>query len=246
MGHAVAEQLIAAGAIVASLDRQDPSAAVDRHVPVDLAEKASIDDAVASLGSGWDGLLNIAGVPGTLPPNTVISVNFLGLRHLTESLLDGLNPGSAVVNVSSNGDVMWPTRVDSHREFVATTSFEDGLAWFESNPPEGKIYNYSKEVLSVYTLSKALEFARRGLRINAVLPGLTHTPLLETFKQSMGEERLKGIESLLGRLADPEDVASVIVFLASPESRWVNGQLIAVDGGINAGMRIGQIPLPGV
>lgn len=246
MGHATAVQLIEAGAEVVSLDRNEPSAPVTRHIGIDLSQPESIDSAVAQLGKGWDGLLNVAGVPGgKLDPEFVFSVNFLGLRHLTEAMVGNLNSGASVVNVSSNGDVMWRTRKDLHEKLMATASFAEGLEWFRTNKPEGKAYNFSKEAASYYTMDRAITFAQSKLRINAVCPGMTNTPLLDHFTEVMGEERVDRIKSLVGGFAEPSDIAEVIVFLASDAARFVNGQLINVDGGLKAGMETGDVPLPG-
>jgi NAD(P)-dependent dehydrogenase (short-subunit alcohol dehydrogenase family) len=68
IGHATAELLLAAGAEVISLDRNVARAAVTRHVEVDLANPRSIDAALEQIDGEFDGLMNIAGVPGTAPP----------------------------------------------------------------------------------------------------------------------------------------------------------------------------------
>src|SRR2546423_13080576 len=81
IGHAVAEQLIKGGAEVTSLDRNTPTAAVNQHIAIDLADPAGIDTAVAQLGTGSNALINVAGIPRTAPSEPGLKVNFLGLRH---------------------------------------------------------------------------------------------------------------------------------------------------------------------
>ncbi|MFB9073162.1 coniferyl-alcohol dehydrogenase [Citricoccus parietis] len=246
MGHATATKLIEAGAQVVSLDRNEPRAAVEQHITVDLSSPKSIDEATSKLSGSWDGLLNIAGVPGgTLDPEFIFSVNYLGLRHLTESMESQLNEGAAVVNVSSQGDVMWRTRREQHEALAQTTSFEEGLDWFRKNAPEGKAYNFSKEAVSFYTIHRAIDFIQRRQRINAVCPGLTDTPLITHFTDAMGEERTQRVHDLIGGFADPEDIANVILFLASDDARFVNGQTIDADAGLKAGMEAGLVPFPG-
>src|SRR6201993_3259664 len=83
IGHAVAAQLLAAGAGVYSLDRNTPTAAVTRHIEVDLSNPRSIDAAVEQLDGEFDGLMNVAGVPGTAPAELALSVNSLAVVHLT-------------------------------------------------------------------------------------------------------------------------------------------------------------------
>ncbi|MEZ2390605.1 coniferyl-alcohol dehydrogenase [bacterium RCC_150] len=246
MGNATASKLIKEGAEVYSLDRNEPVAPVTAHFPVDLSDPGSIDEVIQQLGGGWDGLMNIAGVPGgKLPNDFVFSVNFLGLRHLTEGLTPVLNPAGVVINVSSNGDVMWPTRKETHEQLMATASFNEGLEWYRRVQPDGKAYNFSKEAVSYYTLTQAIPFAQKGLRINAVCPGMTNTPIIGDFINVMSEDRVERIKNLIGGWAEPEDIADVIVFLATDEARFVNGQTIDVDGGLKAGMASGAVPLPG-
>lgn len=244
IGHAVAEQLLAAGAEVHCLDRNTPKAAVTRHIEVDLANPQSIDAAVEQLDGDYDGLLNVAGIPGTAPAELVFAVNSLAVRHLTESFFEKLVPGGSVVVVSSTAGFGWPLRLDEIRDLLATDTFEEGAAWFKAHPQQGNTYNFSKEVSTVYTLSMGLGLGQMGFRINAVLPGPVETPILVDFEDTMGKDTLDGLKDLLGRHADPDDIASVVVFLASDAAKWINGQAIAVDGGISGAVATGVVAPP--
>jgi NAD(P)-dependent dehydrogenase (short-subunit alcohol dehydrogenase family) len=246
MGNSTALKLLEAGAEVHSLDRNEPTAPVTAHHTVDLSDPASIDRVVAELGGNWDALLNIAGVPGgKLPDEFVFSVNYLGLRHLTEAIEPHIKKGGSVVNVSSNGDVMWPTRKDVHERLASLTTFAEGLEWYRNERPEGKSYNFSKEATSYYTLTKAIEYTKKGKRINAICPGMTNTPLIEHFTEIMGEKRVEAVQELVGGWVEPEDIANMLVFLITDEAKFVNGQTIDVDGGLKAGMHAGDVPYPG-
>jgi NAD(P)-dependent dehydrogenase (short-subunit alcohol dehydrogenase family) len=244
IGHAVAGRLLAAGAEVHCLDRNAPTAAVTRHIEVDLANPRSIDAAIEQLDGTFDGLLNVAGIPGTAPADLVLAVNSLAVRHLTESFFDRLSPGGSVVVVSSTAGFGWPLRLEAIRDLLATDTFEEGASWFKANPQQGNAYNFSKEVSTVYTLSMGLALGEMGFRINAVLPGPVHTPILVDFEETMGKDTLDGLKDLLGRHADPDDIASVVLFLASDDARWVNGQALAVDGGISGAVASGVVPAP--
>ena len=244
IGHAVAEQLLAAGAEVYSLDRNTPTAAVTRHIEVDLSNPRSIDAAVEQLDGEFDGLMNVAGVPGTAPPDVVLAVNALAVRHLSESIFDRLKPGGTVTIVSSTAGFGWPARLDAIRELLGTDTFEEGVAWFKAHPQQGNAYNFSKEVTTVYAMSMALMAAQKGFRINAVLPGPVQTPILADFEDTMGKDTLDGLKALLGRHATPEDIAGAIVFLASDAARWINGHALVVDGGATGAVLTGVIPAP--
>jgi NAD(P)-dependent dehydrogenase (short-subunit alcohol dehydrogenase family) len=60
----------------------------------------------------------------------------------------------------------------------------------------------------------------------------------------MGKDTLDGLKELLGRHAAPDDIATVVLFLASDDARWLNGQAVAVDGGISGAVATGVVPAP--
>lgn len=245
IGDAVARRLIDDGAEVISLDRNKPSADVAQHVEVDLSDPASIDSALAQVDGTFDALANVAGIPGTAPADLVFKVNFLGMRHLTEASLERFNPGGSIVVVSSTAGFQWAQRLEALREVVATESFEEGAAWFAAHPQQGNAYNFSKETATVYSMAMGGAVREMNeLRINAVLPGPVETPILADFESSMGKETLDGVKAFLGRHAEPDDIARVIVFLASRDSRWVNGTTLIADGGISGAVLAGLVPAP--
>ena len=244
IGHAVAEKLLAAGAEVISLDRNTPSAAVTRHIELDLANPRSIDAALEQLDGDFDGLMNVAGIPGTAPGDLVLAVNSLAVRHLTEAFFERLRPNGTVTIVSSTAGFGWPQRLEDIRDLLATDTFEDGAAWFKAHPQQGNAYNFSKEVTTVYTMSMGLALAQMGFRINAVLPGPVETPILVDFEESMGKDALDGVKELLGRHATPDDIADAVLFLASNDARWINGHALVVDGGITGAVLSGVVPAP--
>lgn len=244
IGHAVATRLLDSGAEVVSLDRNTPTAAVARHIEVDLANPRSIDAALEQLDGSFDGLLNVAGIPGTAPADLVLAVNSLAVRHLAEASFERLNPGGSIVIVSSTAGFGWPARLETIRDLLATDTFEEGAAWFKANPQQGNAYNFSKEVTTVYAMSMGLAVVEMGLRINAVLPGPVETPILVDFEESMGKDNLDGVKELLGRHATPDDIASAVLFLASDEARWINGEALVVDGGISGAVLTGVVAAP--
>jgi NAD(P)-dependent dehydrogenase (short-subunit alcohol dehydrogenase family) len=245
IGDAVARVLARSGASVTSLDIKEPTARVDHHIPCDLSDPDSIGAAVEALGTAHDALVNVAGVPGTLPDDTVIKVNFLGLRLLSESLTPRLRDGGAIVNVASTAGWQWPERLPLLLEFVATASFDEGLAWFQANAPaDVPAYFFSKEAVIVYTMRACQSAWARGIRVNSVSPGPVQTPILGDFEDSMGKDTLDGVKAIVGRHATPEDIAPLAVFLASPASRWVNGANLFADGGALGGVLSGVVAMP--
>lgn len=82
--------------------------------------------------------------------------------------------------------------------------------------------------------SSAATYASRGLRVNAVAPGLVETSLTEQLTASEGARRTSEAMHALGRLGTPEDVAAAVAFLLDPAHDWITGQVLGVDGGLSA------------
>ena len=82
--------------------------------------------------------------------------------------------------------------------------------------------------------SAAATYARYNIRVNCVAPGLTRTPLTESLTRN--EASLKSSVALhpLGRIGQPEEIASAICWFLAPEQSWVTGQVLAVDGGLSS------------
>ena len=106
----------------------------------------------------------------------------------------------------------------------------------------GSAYNASKGGVVLLGRNLAMDYARRGIRVNTICPGFIETPLLESVLGSpeMKEFRAKITEAhQLGRLGRPEEVAKAVLFLVSDDASFITGQALAVDGGFTTGHRFG-------
>ena len=84
-------------------------------------------------------------------------------------------------------------------------------------------------------MQMAMQALPRGIRVNDVGPGPIETPIFQDFTDAVGAEVMQNMIDMVGRAAQPKDIAEAIVVLAEGDMGWLNGQHIIVDGGMMAG-----------
>lgn len=229
------------GASVVGLDKRRPPVELSDFHHVDLSDPASIDGAVAAIVGPVDVLFNVAGVSsGIGDPQLVVTINFLGLRHLTEALIPRMTPGSSIVSVSSLAASGYREHLRDVAPLLRTPTMQEGIEWCQSHPDTlGTGYQLSKEAVILYTMRTATDLGARGIRINCTGPGVTETPILDQLRTAYGPEFLDDIPKPLGRVADPIEQAAVLLFLNSGAASYISGQVVWVDGG-NVGAAIAR------
>lgn len=230
IGSAVATRFRDAGFEVWAMDLNQPSDPSLRFVKADLSDVTSLTAAVGQLPQQIDVLVNAAGVSGLLPIPTVMSVNFYGLRALTRLLSPRISAGGAVVNIASTSGWFWREHIDELLTLIGAESETEIDAAIQSHVSDGyTAYSRSKEAVVVWSAMAAQEFLGR-FRVNSVSPGPVQTPLLDDFYEAMGHEELDPLTARAGgRNGLPDEIADVVFFLSSRESRWINGTDIPVD-----------------
>jgi NAD(P)-dependent dehydrogenase (short-subunit alcohol dehydrogenase family) len=245
IGEHVARQLTDLGAEVVGLDVRGPALQLKEFHEVDLSDPASIDQAAATIGGQVDALFNIAGVSsGIGDPLRVVTINFLGTRQFTEALVPAMPPGSAIANVSSLAASAYRENAVVTAGLLDTATMAEGIEWCQRNPEpiaDGGGYRLSKEAIILYGMANVGTLGAKGIRINCTAPGVTDTPILDQLRAAYGQEFLDSFQTPLGRVAGPEEQATVLVFLNSDAARYITGQVIWVDGGSVAERVFGDV-----
>lgn len=242
IGEHVVRQLTELGADVVGLDKHRPALAINAFHEVDLADPVSIDRAVASIDGRVDALFNVAGVSsGIGDPPLVVTINFLGLRHITEALIPRMAAGCSIVSVSSLAASAYREHLRAVAPLLNTTTMQEGIDWCHRHPEAlaGGGYQLSKEAIILYTMRNVTSLGARGIRINCTGPGVTETPILDQLRTAYGQGFLDDIPKPLGRVAGPAEQAAVLLFLNSRAASYISGQVVWVDGG-NVGAQIAR------
>lgn len=245
IGAAVARQLLEAGAHVALIDRDAEGARRQADVlqqewgpqgqrilaiACDIASETQTLEAAQKVQSEMgdvSALINNAGLlkAGTLESvsvadwNTVLSVNLTGYLLCARAFKAQLQrTRGALVHVAS----------------------------ISANFPQTASGAYSASKAGVLLLSRqmATEWGPLGIRSNAICPGMIRTALSAKFYEEPGFEARRAQVTASRRIGEPQDIADVALFLASPRSAYVNGAEIAVDGGMSS-MLMDMVPRPG-
>jgi NAD(P)-dependent dehydrogenase (short-subunit alcohol dehydrogenase family) len=229
MGAAVAALAVDAGAEVIGMDFADVTIAGVKPIKVNLAERATIDAAVEECGGPLHALFSCAGVADGTPG--IEKINFVGHRYLIDLLLerDLLPRGSAIGFISSAAGLGWEANLALLREFLDITDFDAAAQWAQDH---GKAdYMWSKQAICAYVGREAMGLLKRGIRINAICPGPTDTPLAQANKDMWlgfgADYRAEvGVEA-----ATPLEQAYPLVFLCSDAASAITGQTMITDSG---------------
>ncbi len=228
IGLEVATEFAAAGATVViagrSQERLDSAVASAigsvSAVAADMGDKAQVDALVKGILATHGHLDVVVSNAASYVPGDIADVSLADWERLRQTNIDGF---------FYLAQAALPALAESQGTLIATSSVS-GLRgdWGQA------IYNASKGAVSLFVQSLALDWGPRGVRINAIAPSVTNT---EPVAMITGDPALRAhFESrvALGRVAEVDDIAPVVLFLASDGARYVNGVILPVDGGTSA------------
>lgn len=242
IGASLAQRLSGVGARVVLLDRDADGlarqqAVLQAHgaqslaIVCDISLASSVEAAARQVRAHWgdaDALINNAGLlrPAGLADvslddwNAVLAVNLTGYLLCARAFGEGMRSQGrgSIVNVASISGLF----------------------------PQSASGAYSASKAGILQLSRqfALEWGPQGVRSNAICPGMIRTALSAKFYEEPGFEARRAAVTASRRIGEPQDIADVAIFLASPRSGYMNGAELLVDGGMSC-MLMDMVPRPG-
>jgi NAD(P)-dependent dehydrogenase (short-subunit alcohol dehydrogenase family) len=224
IGQAIVKQLRAQGARVAVADRSTDGIEAEAHLPGDLLDPTYCDQlasaAQQALG-GLDIVINNAGVITRGPVTETSDADWtLSMGVNVEAPFRICRAAISLMAEAGGGAI------------VNTASCWGGKA----QGPNHALYCMTKAAIASLTECMGMDHAHQGIRINAVCPNEVNTPMLRSGFAKRGFDPDEAVTELgktvpLGRIAEPEDIADVVLFLASDAARYMCGTLVEVNGG---------------
>ena len=240
IGAAAAELAQDAGAEVVVMDFAEVSLSNVQKIGLNLADRASIDAAVDECGGPVDALFSCAGVADGTPG--IERINFAGHRHLVERMLEAemLPRGSAICMISSAAGLGWQSNWAELSDLLGTADFDRAAEWFVER---GKAdYFTTKQAVCAYVAHEAFRLLQRGIRINAICPGPTDTPLAQANKDTWLSFGADFREAVGIKPSTPTEQAYSLLFLCSGAAPATTGITLVSDAGwLNSGV-VGTYP----
>jgi len=235
IGKAIATRLGAEGWTVALLDvlqseAEASAAGIDGAVGLgaDISDEASVEAALDTFGGPLDLVVNNAGIVRFGPLLDLAVDDFAAVTRV--NLVGTFTVARAAARRMRDANV---------RGSIVNITSMNGVA----PGPNGGAYGATKAAIALLTQQMAIEWGPLGIRVNAIAPGLILAGMSDPIYADPEIREARESKVPLGRLGTADDIASLVVFLASTESSYITGQNILVDGGVTMSM-IANLPRP--
>jgi NAD(P)-dependent dehydrogenase (short-subunit alcohol dehydrogenase family) len=241
MGAATAALVLELGAEVVVMDHVEVALDGVKAIHLDLRDEAGIDAALDECGGPVHALFSCAGAADGTPG--IEKINFIGHRHLIDGAIRRgmLGRGSAIGMISSTAGLAWERNLERLKEYLGTPDFRSAAEWIEAHPGTAD-YMWSKQAINAYVAREALAMLQRGIRLTAILPGPTETPLALSQKELWLDFGRDYREAAGVSASTPDQQAAVLAFLCSDAASYMAGEVVKVDAGYVASGLTGSFP----
>jgi len=247
IGASCAKMLKEQGHKVISISRGEGA-----DIRADLSIKAERDRAIKELqaiaADGLDGFIANSGVGPSQPGERIVSLNYFAAKEMTEAAFPLVQKKDGVILVVSSNSANLPALNTELVDIMCNANDEEAARAYAGKLVDGdkqQAYQGSKFAIGRWVRRNSSYYITHGVRMNAIAPGATWTKLMEegladpVFSDSM---KTYPVPALYGKpglngMQDPDDIAKVMLFLLSPESKAICGAFIYADGGTDGFMR---------
>lgn len=237
IGASIAKQLESEGSTVLTVDIQQADIIAD--LATAEGRSAAIGKIREATSNGIKGLITSAGLGSHVPDKPLITrVNYAGTVELIEGLREHLAASNADVLLVSSNSAPMQTNPDFIEQLLAG-DLDTACATAEDMDGQ-PVYSGTKQAVTIWMRRNAAAYARDGIRMNAIGPGYTRTPLSAAVEDdpTYGDAIKQFIASIpVGRPGAPQDMADAASFLLGERASFICGAMLFVDGGHDAMMR---------
>ena len=238
IGLACRERLEAMGDRVIGIDIRDA------QIIADLATSEGRQQAISSVldmtDNAIDGLILSAGVSGMQHPGDfTVSLNYFGSIYLFDGLRPAMEgrPNSCAIGLVSNSS-QFDIDYDDPMVEALLGGDEDKCRKMILELDRGAGYRFAKHALARAIRRRASEWGPLGVRINAIVPGMTETPMVAALKEDPEVGPMLDLLPIpLGRKGTAAEMAGVIAFMLSEDASYIHGMMMWADGGTDAAIR---------
>ena len=239
LGAAIRARLEKEGDEVIGIDLA--GAEIEADLSTAEGREAAVTGALERSGGGMDRLVACAGVGSHIDDLGLIAkVNYFGAIATLDGLLPALKQGErpAAVALCSNSAQMAPLLETPYVQALLADDEPAALAALADARNGFVAYAGSKLALGIGVRRRAVAWGEAGVRINAIAPGPTKTPMLEaTFEHPLYGDAARALKMPLGRYGEPEEIAALVAYMFGPEAGFIHGSIFYIDGGNDASIR---------
>lgn len=247
IGLALTKMLLKEEAIVYTLDKKPVKLMGIIGIKCDLSNKESIDEAFLNIPDEIDSFFGVAGLSGAKDDYyTTFTVNFIANKYITEEYLKTrMKKNGSICYVSSTAGAYWDKYSTEFKSFMKANTWTKMKSLLEKKADKDTVgvmaYPLSKRALNYYMSEKAIEFGSRNIRVNAILPASTETPMLKELEVEEGShDEILNKTGMANRLAKTEEIAKPLLFINSDMASFISGTCIPIDFGNDAMIKIGK------
>ena len=233
IGKAVTELLVSLGAKVYVLDIYECNApGITQFISCNLSDKNEIDKAFEIIPKEIYSFFGVAGMAGfNTDYITTFNANFTSNKYMVDKYVKWrMKEGASILFVSSTSGSNWIKYKEEQAKYVNCSSWEDMQKILEPlarKSPASFAYMFSKRCLCMYSMQKAIEYSKIGIRVNTILPGSTNTNMREEFQKS--QEIIITEADVFEKIADPIEIAYPCIFINSKLASFISGEELRVD-----------------